>query len=132
MKKDEFSPKELGHRIKMAREALHINQPELASLLDVSPRTVGSIEGGQSDLSVKNLYGIAIALKTTVAKLLKIEEGSITQSFNTIDIEQSHVIHGSRSKIEADLEWMQSINLRFEFMEELIKSLREENLRLKG
>jgi transcriptional regulator with XRE-family HTH domain len=133
-----FNPKELGFRIKKAREEKSMNQPELASQMDISSRTLINIEAGKSDVSVRHLFRIAELLGTSINTLMDIPEPSITNSFNNIQENASvngnsfyNIGANSMTHVQIDREWMRENYQRFVFLETIITELKEENKVLK-
>ena len=125
MDAEKFSPKALGNNIQVARDALKLKRADLADIIDVSLRTMASIEGGSTDLTIKKLFQIAEALETSVPKLLNMEDSDISNSFNNIQ-EHASVQGLNHSRMETDREYMQEISKRFAFFEELVLLLRKE------
>ncbi len=97
----------------------------MADIVDVSTCTMASIEGSSTDITVKKLFQIADALETSVPKLLNMEDGGISNSFNNIQ-EHASVQGIGNTRMEADREWMQEVSKRFAFFEDLVLSLRKE------
>ena len=65
----------LGQVIRAHREALGLSQEELAARAHLHRTYVGSVERGERNISLKNIYAIASALDTTPSRLLaKVEE----------------------------------------------------------
>lgn len=131
MDKQKFNSKVLGNSIQAARGHAKLKREELAGMVDISLRTMASIESGDSDISVKKLYEISEALTTPVAKLLGLEDIAISNSFN--NIQEGANVQGinNRHKIEVDRAWQDEVNKRFAFLESLITSLRAENTALR-
>jgi|BEDMetMinimDraft_1075159.scaffolds.fasta_scaffold06280_2 transcriptional regulator with XRE-family HTH domain len=61
---------EVGHRLRLAREAKHLTQPALAELLKVRPQTVSGWEKGTREPDLSQLRRIADVLGVTVAWLV--------------------------------------------------------------
>jgi len=61
--------KKLGNNIRKYRNNLNISQENLAFESGLHRTYIGSIERGEKNVSFKNLYKIASALKTTVSEL---------------------------------------------------------------
>ncbi len=125
MDTEKFNAKALGNNIQVARGTLKLKREDLADIVDVSTRTMASIEGGSTDITVKRLFQIADALETSVPKLLNMEDGGISNSFNNIQ-EHASVQGIGNTRMEADREWMQEVSKRFAFFEDLVLSLRNE------
>lgn len=60
----------LGHAIKMRREALKIEQQDLARKLGVSQSMLSRIETGRQAVTLYRLVQIAVTLKTTAIELM--------------------------------------------------------------
>lgn len=61
--------------IRARRKELHLTQKELADKCGYSDHTtINAIEHGKIDISLKRLQQIAIALDTTVAELMGLED----------------------------------------------------------
>lgn len=67
---DVLEPREIGERIKQARERAGLRQEDLADLIDMSTRQVQNYEAGESKPYSK-LKAIAEATETTVGWLLQ-------------------------------------------------------------
>ena len=61
---------EVGHRIKIAREAKGLSQEDLASLVDLSPTHVSVIERGKKATRLDKFVAIANALEVSADSLL--------------------------------------------------------------
>jgi len=71
----------LGKKIKLYREIKNITQEELASKINVNPRTISLIERGLNFVTADTLYGIAVALEVSPKKLFDFDD-SITFQTN--------------------------------------------------
>ena len=60
----------IGEKIKVIREEKKISQFSLACTLGISQAAYSKIELGKTEVKVKHLYMIAIALKLSVTDLL--------------------------------------------------------------
>lgn len=61
---------EVGHRIKIAREAKGLSQEDLAALVDLSPTHVSVIERGKKATRLDKFVAIANALEVSADSLL--------------------------------------------------------------
>jgi transcriptional regulator with XRE-family HTH domain len=61
----------LGDAIRKRRRALRLTQEQLAESADLHWTYISGIERGQKNVSIVNLYQIAIALKLRVRDLVK-------------------------------------------------------------
>ena len=65
-----MAPRTIGKRIKTAREAAGLSQPELGERLGRSTTTVYRWEKDRTEPSVKTLCKVAAALRVPVAELI--------------------------------------------------------------
>ena len=56
--------------VRRQREALGMTQEQLAFMVGVDSRTIGAIESGQRNTTIKTLYRLCKALEVTVVDLL--------------------------------------------------------------
>ena len=61
-------------KLKAARAAMDMTQQELAELVDVSSRTIISLEKGQYNPSLMLAYRISLVFETTVEDLYCLQE----------------------------------------------------------
>lgn len=61
---------EVGHRIKIAREAKNLSQEDLAALVDLSPTHISVIERGKKATRLDKFVAIANALEVSADSLL--------------------------------------------------------------
>ena len=66
--------KSLKNRIREYRQLRGMTQQELAELVDVSSRTIISLEKGQYNPSLKLAYRISLVFETTVEDLYCLQE----------------------------------------------------------
>jgi XRE family aerobic/anaerobic benzoate catabolism transcriptional regulator len=64
----------LGARVRELRGRRGLTLQQLAALSALSPRFLGQVESGRGNISVRNLGGLARALGTTAADLLRTDE----------------------------------------------------------
>lgn len=69
-KEQETLYRNLGYKIRIAREKMDINQSLFANMLDLSRSSVVNIEMGRQRPSVHLLYEIARITKTSISNLL--------------------------------------------------------------
>lgn len=62
--------KELGERVRMFRRAEGMSQEELAERTGLHRTYVGSVERGERNVSIKNLWALADSLGISVATLI--------------------------------------------------------------
>ena len=73
----------LGERIKYRRESLNLSQEELAQKLGYKSRSsINKIELGKSDITQHKVVEFAVALETTTAYLMGIDEPSPSNKKN--------------------------------------------------
>ena len=60
----------LAVKIRKLRNEMKISQEQLAELADLHRTYIGQIERAEKNITLRNLEKIAIALKTTITKLL--------------------------------------------------------------
>ena len=63
--------KEVGARIRQAREAKKLSQLHLAEILNVSPSYLSNIETGKQNMSIMVLYNLCNALEVTADWILR-------------------------------------------------------------
>lgn len=61
----------IGHRIKARRVALRLSQEELAFAVDLSTTYLSQIEQGKRNPSLSILFGLSVALKVELSKLVE-------------------------------------------------------------
>jgi len=64
--------KKLGSNIREQRTKLDLSQEMLANNADIHRTYLGAVERGEKNVSFKNLYKIAKALKVSVSDLTKL------------------------------------------------------------
>lgn len=116
-----FSLKEFGQRLKATRTKIGITQDELADRLDISKRTLLEIEAGRSEIGLSKLFKASEELDVSVYFLLGINEGSIVNSFNSIQQEANAQQGVYPTHITLDREWSNEVNKHFTFLEEQIR-----------
>jgi DNA-binding XRE family transcriptional regulator len=62
--------REFGRRVRAAREAMGLSQEALADVAGLHRTYIGSIERGERNLSIANVYALADALRVPVCELL--------------------------------------------------------------
>jgi len=62
--------KKFGRRLKKIRKELKLSQEELAKKSDLHRTYIGSIERGDQNISLENVYKLAIALKMSLKDLV--------------------------------------------------------------
>lgn len=67
----------MKNRLKELREAHGISQEELASVLEVSRQTIGSLENGRYNPSILLAFRIAKYFKLTIEDIFLYEEGPV-------------------------------------------------------
>lgn len=60
-----------GKVVRLHREALGLSQEELAAISGLHRTYIGSVERGERNISLKNIYQIAKALKTSAGLMLR-------------------------------------------------------------
>jgi transcriptional regulator with XRE-family HTH domain len=63
-----------GKALRSCREKIKISQEELAHRAGLHRTYVGSVERGERNISLKNIYALAGSLQTTPSALLKLAE----------------------------------------------------------
>lgn len=64
----------VGRKIKTIRESKGLTQLDLSALCDIEKTNISRIESGKTNLTLKNLYKIAIALKTSMSEIVALDE----------------------------------------------------------
>ncbi len=91
-------------------------------------RTLRNIESGAGDMDVKILFKAAELYKTSVSKLLNLGEIAIVNSFNS-EQEQTNcmnLVHSTGTNLPMDKTWLDEMNKRFAFLEQLVLGLQAE------
>jgi DNA-binding XRE family transcriptional regulator len=70
---EQLNPVELGERLRIAREAIDINQTTAAAAIDVARTTIVAIEQGQRRVRMPELQQLAKLYGTSVNALLRQE-----------------------------------------------------------
>jgi transcriptional regulator with XRE-family HTH domain len=121
--------KQLGFRLKEARETKKITREDLADQISVHFRTLSKWENGQTDPPLGKVLKIAHILNEPLHKLLGLESGQVKDSFNYNQQEGvTSILTGDT--IACDKEALTDINKRFVFLESMILSLQEANKHL--
>ena len=55
--------KKIGHQLKLVRLSKGLTQEQLAELSDLHRTYIGSVERGERNITVKNLYKILLAME---------------------------------------------------------------------
>lgn len=61
----------LGNKIRIERKKRKFSQEKLAELADLNRNFIGMIERGETNITVKNLENIAIALQVNIKDLFE-------------------------------------------------------------
>ncbi len=117
----DFSLKEFGYRLRVAREAVDLTRKQATDMIEIGERTLGSIERGESEMSVIKVFKAAELYKTTVSRLLLLSDSQIVNSFN--NIQEKAMVHNQHNKIEVDADLLAN---RFSFLEKLVLEYQEE------
>lgn len=62
--------KELGRRLRRARELSHLTQDALAERVSLSRTSIANIEQGRQRIQIHTLYALAVALRVSPRSLL--------------------------------------------------------------
>jgi DNA-binding XRE family transcriptional regulator len=124
-----FNPKEFGHRLKKGRESANYTQKDFAALLDISPRTLGEIEAGRADMSLRLVFQAAEMLGMAVQHLLGLEEGKVVNSFNNIG--QEATVQNNNNRVEADRAHIDTLREQLTFLKDLVDKLLREKAEIK-
>ncbi len=126
MESSVFNLKEFGFILRAAREKSGLLQQAAADQIGIGIRTLRGIESGATEIGVGDLFKAAELYKTTVGKLLNLEDQKIVNSFNHLQEQAKSIVYGSNNNITVDREWMEETNKRFAFLEKMIEKLQEE------
>ena len=99
--------KEVGARIRQAREAKKLSQLHLAEILNVSPSYLSNIETGKHNMSIMVLYNLCDALEVTADWILRNNSPEATAI--TISEVSSLLDDCSPNEREAIVKMMQSM-----------------------
>lgn len=67
---DELNYAEIGKRIKLKRNEIHLTQEKLSEIIDVSPSYISEIERGTSICSLATIANISTVLQTSLDYLV--------------------------------------------------------------
>lgn len=70
MKEKSVLLKEFGRRVQAFREKMGISQEKLAECANVHRTYIGTVERGETNITLSNIYKIAEALEVDVKQLL--------------------------------------------------------------
>jgi transcriptional regulator with XRE-family HTH domain len=66
--------KKLGQRIKEVREGKELSQLDVASICDYDKTTISRIENGRTNITLKTLVTLALALEVDIAQLFEFKD----------------------------------------------------------
>lgn len=66
--------KKLGQRIKEVRESKELSQLDVASICDYDKTTISRIENGRTNITLKALVTLALAMEVDVSQLFEFRE----------------------------------------------------------
>lgn len=82
---DELNYVEIGKRIKLKRNEMHLTQEKLSEIIDVSPSYISEIERGTSICSLATITNISTILQTSLDYLVfGITETNSAQTFTEV------------------------------------------------
>ncbi len=61
----------VGHRIRRTRQLKSISQQDLAAMLNIEKSNMARIEAGRTNITIRNLYRICVALGVQLQELLE-------------------------------------------------------------
>jgi transcriptional regulator with XRE-family HTH domain len=118
-----------GHQVRQKRESMELDRDTVALQLGVHPRTYAKWENGQSAPPLDKALGIANILEQPLGVLLGQNTPQIQNSFN-INNQEGEGSTISNYVVSIDRDTMRELNQRFSFLEEMLRSEREEKKRL--
>jgi len=85
----------IASRIKSLREEKQVLLKYVAESIGLSPAAYSRIESGQTQITIANLYKIAVVLETPVEQMLNIKGSSEFHNKNSIVYQQgiNHTLH---------------------------------------
>jgi transcriptional regulator with XRE-family HTH domain len=92
----ELDPKQLGNRIRQARERLRISQDELAVMVSKDQRAISEYENGKRKLAATDLPAFAEALEVSI--LYFYEGESDTQDLDNIALSEFHRLSSPKAR----------------------------------
>jgi transcriptional regulator with XRE-family HTH domain len=66
--------KKLGQRIKEVREGKELSQLDVASICDYDKTTISRIENGRTNITLKTLVTLALAMEVDISKLFEFKD----------------------------------------------------------
>ncbi|RYC51962.1 helix-turn-helix domain-containing protein [Flagellimonas olearia] len=66
--------KKLGQRIKEVREGKELSQLDVASICDYDKTTISRIENGRTNITLKTLVTLTLALEVDIAQLFEFKD----------------------------------------------------------
>ena len=82
---DELNYLEIGKRIKLKRNEMHLTQEKLSEIIDVSPSYISEIERGTSICNLATITNISTILQTSLDYLVfGITENNSDQTFKEV------------------------------------------------
>ena len=82
---DELNYVEIGKRIKLKRNEMHLTQEKLSEIIDVSPSYISEIERGTSICSLATITNISTVLQTSLDYLVfGITENNSDKTFTEV------------------------------------------------
>ncbi len=61
----------VGHKIRRVRQLKSISQQDLAAMLNIEKSNMARIESGRTNITIRNLYRIAISLGVPLSELME-------------------------------------------------------------
>ena len=91
--------KELGQKIKILRKKNHLTQEQLAEMIDISPRALSGIEGGEYYAKAETLDKIIDVLGTTSEELFSNEHLSDNKLMYEYIINKINLFKDNKQKL---------------------------------
>lgn len=121
--------KVFGHQVRQKRESMKLDRDTVALQLGVHPRTYAKWKNGQSAPPLDKALEIANILEESLGVLLGQNIPQFQNSFN-INNQEGEGSTISNYVVSIDRDTMRELNQRFSFLEEMLRSEREEKKRL--
>lgn len=103
---DEFNFKEFGSRIRNARKKSDFTIEKLCEIVDISPSFLGSVERGESRISIEKLYKLSETLNVSTDYLLKGEKKYLSDLLEKYHLEEMTKMTNKKELSDENVEFL--------------------------